>query len=113
MTFNVFRGHFLTRDEVAELIGCSAHDVPARTELIAIPGMVPGGESYPAMQFDADGRPTAAVQSLVERLSPHLEDSEIASFCTLPLRQLGGQTPIDYLRQGGTVERVYRAAVAA
>ena len=113
MTFNVFRGHFLTRDEVAQLIGCTSTDVPNHPELLAVHGAIPGNESYPAMQFGTDGRPTEAVRLVVERLSPHLDDAEIASFCTLPLTQLGGQTPIDYLREGGAVERVCRAALAA
>jgi hypothetical protein len=113
MTFNVFRGHFLTREEVAKLMGCTSTDVPNRPELLAVHGAVPGNESYPAVQFDADGRPTEAVRLLVEKLSPYLDDAEIASFCTLPMTQLGGQTPIDYLRQGGTVERACRAALAA
>ena len=113
MTYNVFHGHFLTRNEVAELIGCDASEVDHRTDLVVVHGAVPGNEIYPALQFDHDGIPTPAVEGLIDGLSPHLADVEIASFCTLPITQLGGRTPLDYLRAGGRVERAIEAAQAA
>lgn len=113
MTYNVFHGHFLTRDEVADLIGCTAGEVTTRPDLVMVHGAIPGNEIYPAMQFDCDGHPTPAIEGLIEGLRPHLADTEIASFCTLPLTQLGGRTPLDFLRAGGRVDTAIRVAHAA
>ena len=69
-------------------------------------------DSYPALQFDRDGSPTPGLGPLARYLSPQLADIEIASFCTRPLKALGGKSPIDWLRAGQPIEIAARAAFA-
>ncbi len=112
MTFNEFRGHFLTRYEAAKLSDCAPATLVRHPDVVSVGGFIPGDELYPALQFDRDGSPTPGLGALAEQLSPHLADAEIASFCTRPLRQLGGKSPIDWLRAGRPVEVAARAAFA-
>jgi hypothetical protein len=113
VVFNEFRGHFLTRLEVADIMGCSADDVSAHPDLLRVPGLYPGEELYPAPQFDHAGLPTPGLALLAVRLREELADREIASFCTHPIRTLGGRSPIEWLRQGGPVDLAAQAAIAA
>ncbi len=112
MTFNEFRGHFLTRDEAASVSHCSPDVLTAHPDVLFVGGFQPDGEVYPALQFGRDGSPTPGLGALARRLSPRMADAEIASFCTHPLRSLGGKSPIDWLRSGGTLDKAVSAAVA-
>jgi hypothetical protein len=111
MTFNEFRGHFLTRDEAAEITDCAPSALRAHPDVVSVGGYIPGEELYPALQFDRDGQPTPGLGTLVEQLSQHLADVEIASFCTQPVRELGGKSPIDWLRAGHPVDAATLAAL--
>lgn len=113
MTFNQFSGHFLTREEVAELLDCSVSAVARHDDLVQVSGLHPGEEIYPALQFDPSGSPTPNMGELVRLLGPHLDEREIASFCTYSMRSLGGRSPIEWLRHGGAVESAVQAAFAA
>ncbi len=113
MVFNEYRGHFLTRSEVAQLMGSSPEVVAGHPDLLRVPGLFPGDELYPSQQFDREGLPTPGLAALVEALRADLGEREMASFCTLPMRSLGGRSPIDYLRQGGRIELAAEAARAA
>ena len=111
MTFNEFRGHFLTVEEAAEIIDCAPGALRSHPDVVSVGGYVPGEELYPALQFDRDGHPTPGLGALVRELSDHLADVEIASFCTHPLRELGGKSPIDWLRAGHPADIAARAAL--
>jgi hypothetical protein len=113
VVFNEYRGHFLTRLEVSELMGCSPETVARHPGLLRVPGLYPGDELYPSSQFDHDGIPTPGLAELAQALRPELGDREIASYCTLPMRALGGRSPIDFLRQGGQIALAAEAARAA
>ena len=112
MTFNEYRGHFLTRYEAAQVSNCAPRTLVEHPDVVSVGGFVPGEELYPALQFDKEGSPTPGLGVLAKDLSPHLADMEIASFCTRPLKALGGKSPIDWLRGGGPVEIAARAAFA-
>lgn len=112
MVFNEFRGHFLTRYEAAELSDFAPGTLVQHPDVVSVTGFIPGEELYPALQFDREGRPTPGLGALAEQLSPQLADVEIASFCTRPLRSLGGKSPIDWLRAGRPVEIAAKAAFA-
>jgi hypothetical protein len=113
MTFSEFHGHFLTREDAAQVMHCAPAEVAARPDLLRIEGFFPGDELYPSLQFDHAGAPTPGMHELVEELRGRFGDFEIASFCTQPVLDLGGQTPIDWLRRGGPIERAARLALEA
>ena len=113
MDMNVFQGHFLTRGEVAQLIGCPSKEVTERADLLAISSQVSGHEIYPAMQFDRDGHPTPGLGRLIEQLHQHFDEVAMTSFCTCPAKTLGGRTPLDFLRHGGSLDRAVQAAAVA
>lgn len=110
MTFNEYRGHFLTRYEAAEVSHCAPTTLIEHPDIVSVGGYIPGEELYPALQFDRDGTPTPGLGTLARSLRPQLADIEIASFCTRPLRALGGKSPIDWLRDGRPIEAAARAA---
>jgi hypothetical protein len=112
MTFNEFRGHFLTLDEAAAIIDCEPSVLRSHPDVVSVGGYVPGEELYPALQFDREGQPTPGLGSLVEQLRQYFADVEIAAFCTHPLRELGGKSPIDWLRSGRPADIAARAAFA-
>ena len=112
MTFNEHRGHFLTRFEAAEVSRCAPKTLVEHPDVVSVDGFIPGEELYPALQFDRDGSPTPGLGALARYLSAQLADVEIASFCTHPLKALGGKTPIDWLRDGRPLEIAARAAFA-
>ena len=112
MTFNEYRGHFLTRYEAAEVSHCAPRALIEHPDVVSVKGYIPGDELYPALQFDSDGAPTPGLGALAQHLSPRLADIEIASFCTHPLKALGGRSPIDWLRDGRPIEIAARAAFA-
>ena len=112
MTFNEFHGHFLTREEAAALTHRAPSALAEHPDVFTLPGRNPGEELYPALQFGRDGVPTPGLGTLTEKLSSKLAAREIASFCTHPMRTLGGRTPIEWLRAGGPMEVAERAAFA-
>ena len=112
MTFNEYRGHFLTRYEAAEVTHCAPKMLVEHPDVVSVNGYIPGEELYPALQFDRDGVPTPGLGTLARYLSPQLADIEIASFCTRPLKSLGGKSPIDWLRDGRPIDVAARAAFA-
>ena len=112
MTFNEYRGHFLTRYEAAEVSHCAPKALVEHPDVVSVGGYIPGEELYPALQFDRNGSPTPGLGLLARHLSAQLADVEIASFCTHPLKALGGKSPIDWLRAGGQIEIAARAAFA-
>ena len=112
MTFNEFRGHFLTRHEAAALARCAPAALVQHPDVVSVAGYIDGEEVYPALQFDRDGNATPGLGALADQLAAHLADAEIASFCTCPLRELGGNSPIDWLRAGQPAESALRVAMA-
>lgn len=112
MTFNEYHGHFLTRYEAAEVSNCAPRTLAEHPDVLSVGGFIPGEELYPALQFDSDGSPTPGLGVLARHLSSQLADIEIASFCTRPLKALGGKSPIDWLRDGRPIEIAARAAFA-
>ena len=112
MTFNEHRGHFLTRYEAAEVSNCAPKALVQNPDVLSVGGFIPGEELYPALQFDRDGQPTPGLGTLARHLSAQLADIEIASFCTRPIKSLGGKSPIDWLRDGRPIEVAARAAFA-
>lgn len=57
MTFNEYRGHFLTRYEAAEVSNCTPRTLVERPYVPSVGGFIPGEELHPALQFDTDGSP--------------------------------------------------------
>ena len=115
MRFGEFRGHFMTREEVATLMHCDAADLPRRDDLLSFGGRIVGEEVYPACQFDPGGLPTPGMDEVLARLED-FDPAEVVAFCSVPLPSLGGFTPIDWLRRGGepgSIEATARALAAA
>ncbi len=62
MTFNEYRGHFLTRYEAAQVSHCAPKTLVEHPDVVSVGGFVPGEELYPALQFDRDGQPHAGTR---------------------------------------------------
>ncbi|MDH4116642.1 MAG: hypothetical protein OEX04_18235 [Acidimicrobiia bacterium] len=112
MQSNVFSGHFLTRAEVAEVVGCAVSDVGRRLDLLAMAARWSGDRLYPAMQFDSDGNPTPHMEELLARLGGAMSDTDLACACTQPAAMLSGRTPLAWLRSGGSVDRAVQYLLA-
>ncbi len=106
--WNVISGHFLTRSEVAQLTGLAPAEVVSHPALLRIACQVSQVETYPAFQFDADGRPVACLAQVLPRLAGALTPLEVAALLSTPSSELGGRIPIAWLRDGGPAERVLR-----
>ncbi len=102
-------GHFLTRNEVAELTGLAVAEVAGNPAFVAWPGWSTE-ETYPAAQFHADGRPTPGVEDLMSALGDEADHGDLIAFLTTSLPALGGQTPFGWLQAGGEVHRVIKQA---
>lgn len=112
MSFDEFRGHFLTGEETAAVLGCTTAQLAARRDLVKVRTRFGSGDVYPSVQFDSTGAPTPGAERLVDSLRTHLADSQIGSYCTCPSPRLAGLTPLDWLRRGGSVELAVQAALS-
>lgn len=106
--WNVIAGHFLTRDEVAHLTGMGPRQVSTDASLLRIASRVSNVETYPAFQFDQEGKPACGLEEILVRLGASMGAFEIAALLSMPAAGLGGRSPISWLREGGSVERVIR-----
>lgn len=105
-------GPLLTSRQVAELLGGTTRqavsDRVARGRILALPE---GRElTYPAFQFDARGRPYAALPAVLEVLGPHLSPHSIGSWFVTAQADLDGATPVAWLAEGRGDEAVVEAA---
>lgn len=105
--WNVIAGHFLTRDEVVRLTGLPPIEVARHPALLRLECRVSEVETYPAFQFDRDGRPVVGIEVVLAGLASLLSPIEVAGFLSMPAPGLGGRAPINWLRDGGSTERVF------
>jgi hypothetical protein len=110
-TCDTYMGHFLTRQEVAELTGLAAAEVAASPALLSCGGIL-GEETYPERQFLPGGRPTPAVGQLRAALGTSIAPADLVAYMTSGQPALGGRSPLEWLQAGGSVDSIIRSAAA-
>lgn len=110
-TCDTYMGHFLTRQEVAELTGLSGAEVIASPAFLSCGGVF-GEETYPELQFLPGGRPTPSVGQLRAALGTSLTPADLVAYMTSGQSVLGGRSPLEWLQAGGSVDSIIRSAAA-
>lgn len=100
----VLQGPFLTRAQAARRAGVPGSLLVHRPDLLKVGGSWLQ-EVYFEFQFDRDGvRPELG--RVVQSLKPKRSDVVIGDWLVRPNRLLGHTSPVRYLHNGGSVERV-------
>jgi hypothetical protein len=107
---DTYTGHFLTRQEVAELTGLTAAEVAVSPVLLSCGGVL-GEETYPERQFLPGGRPTPAMGQLRAAFATTMAPSDLVAYMTSTQPALG-RSPLEWLQAGGSVDSVVRSAAA-
>lgn len=100
----MFLGPFLTRSQVARLLGLSPEDVALHPDLIRLRGLWLE-EVYFAFQFEDDGL-NVPMARLVRTLKSRWDDETIADWLVKPDPTLGHACPLDRVRRGGRLSGV-------
>jgi hypothetical protein len=108
---DTYMGHFLTRQDVAELSGLTAAEVAASQAFLSCGGIL-GEETYPERQFLPGGRPTPAVGQLTAALGTSITPVDLVAYMTSGQPALGGRSPLEWLQAGGSVDSIIRSAAA-
>jgi hypothetical protein len=93
-------GGALTSGQVAEVLGISRQAVDKRRAANQLLALTQGrrGYSYPSFQFD-DGKTIAGLEEVLGQLR-ELDPWMQLVFFTTPHERLGGQTPLEMLKEG-------------
>jgi len=98
VTERILVGHFLTREDAAELVGIDPDEVVQRPDLLRIGGLFLE-EVYFAFQFDG---PTIRhdLGSVVRMLRKHFDDETVADWLARPNATLAHMTPLRWAKAG-------------
>ncbi len=107
-------GGLLDSEQARELLGVKSrqavHDLVRRGRLLRLSDSA-GRARYPGNQFDEHGRPFAVLKDVIEAfVAADVTPWTTASFLSSPQRELDGQTPQRWLRDGGDPQPVREAA---